>query len=371
MPFVSFLEENDVDPFIYSAESSVPRYVRVKPGCQLDLSDLEDELQCRLDSTVWLEGFFAIPPQVQIARSDAYRKGKIYGMDAASGAAVVALNVLQGDHVLDLCAAPALHDLRPAWRLGTITGVDAARHRLNVCRSMLLKYSLGDNCRLFFADGTSFSFSPMPSRVDHRSWMTEVFEEWSSRRTWKERKNAKRSTKTCLASPADAPELIFYGRLAGVVGHSKSEIFKPRNESEMSISGYDKVLVDSECTHDGSVKHIQKFERWGWETLQRRVLDAPRTDNLTQLQLKLLTNGFRLLKAGGSLVYSTCSLTVAQNEDVVERFLSENPSADLQDVDAAKNWPCRSGKILKTLRFDPSTSRTSGLFIAKIMKMPC
>ena len=45
------------------------------------------------------------------------------------------------------------------------------------------------------------------------------------------------------------------------------------------------VLVDAECTHDGSIKHIQKFERWGWKTLQRRVLDAERTDSLTVLQV--------------------------------------------------------------------------------------
>lgn len=48
-----------------------------------------------------------------------------------------------------------------------------------------------------------------------------------------------------------------------------------------------KVLVDAECTHDGSIKHIQKFEQWGWTTLERRVLDAERTDtNLTALQVK-------------------------------------------------------------------------------------
>lgn len=44
------------------------------------------------------------------------------------------------------------------------------------------------------------------------------------------------------------------------------------------------VLVDAECTHDGSIKHIQKFEQWGWITLQRRVLDAERTDDLHALQ---------------------------------------------------------------------------------------
>lgn len=50
--------------------------------------------------------------------------------------------------------------------------------------------------------------------------------------------------------------------------------------------GYDKVLVDAECTHDGSIRHIQKFEQWGWETLQQRVLNAERTDdNLMLLQV--------------------------------------------------------------------------------------
>lgn len=57
------------------------------------------------------------------------------------------------------------------------------------------------------------------------------------------------------------------------------------------------------------------------------MLDAERTDDLTALQLKLLVNGFKLLKVGGCLVYSTCSLTVAQNEDVVEKFLSQYPAA--------------------------------------------
>ncbi|KAH7679404.1 16S rRNA (cytosine(967)-C(5))-methyltransferase protein [Dioscorea alata] len=121
-----------------------------------------------------------------------------------------------------------------------------------------------------------------------------------------------------------------------------------------------------ECSHDGLVKHIQKFEYWGWKTLDHRVLDAKRTNSLLHLQLQLLANGFRLLKAGGTLVYSTCSLTFAQNEDVVEQFLTENHSAG---VDAAKNWPCRSGRIPHTLRFDPKTSQTSGLFVAKFIKV--
>lgn len=44
--------------------------------------------------------------------------------------------------------------------------------------------------------------------------------------------------------------------------------------------------------------------------------------------------------------------------------------AELQDIDAAKDWPCKKGKIPKTWRFDPLTSQTSGLFVAKFRKLP-
>ncbi|KAK9285381.1 hypothetical protein L1049_024572 [Liquidambar formosana] len=335
--FLDFLNENGLDPSIYTATDSTPRYIRLKPGCEACVEEIEAEIKCKLEKVGWLPDFFSLPPDIQIANSNAYREGKIYGIDAASGAAVSALNISEGDHVLDLCAAPGaklcmILDL--LGNSGTVTGVDVTRHRLAACRTLLQKYALGDRCRLFVADGTTFSLIPVRVHSDSKSWVQD-------------------------------PELIFYGQHSGVVGLSKRELYQTVCENDASSCGYDKVLVDAECTHDGSIRHIQKFEHWGWKTLQRRVLNAERTDSLTVLQLQLLSNGFRLLKVGGSLVYSTCSLTVAQNEDVVERFLLENASAELQDVEAAKNWPCRSGRIWKTLRFDPLTSQTSGLFVAK------
>ncbi|PQQ03244.1 uncharacterized protein Pyn_20701 [Prunus yedoensis var. nudiflora] len=338
--FLDFLKANGLDPSIYAESHSTPRYIRLKPGCEGQIEEIEGEIKCKLEKVDWLPGFYALPPDVQIANSNAYREGKMYGIDAASGAAVSALNISPGDHVLDLCAAP-----------------------------------VGNRCRLFVADGTTFSLVPMRIHSDPKSCESALeenvtFKEWTSRRPWKERKKAARVRKSgAVHSGNQLPELIYYGRHSGVVGLNKSELYQTFRDGELLSCGYDKVLVDAECTHDGSIKHVQKFEHWGWETLQRRVLDAERSDSLTVLQLKLLTNGFRLLKAGGLLVYSTCSLTVAQNEDVVKQFLEENPFAELQAIDGAENWPSKNGQLPNTLRFDPLTSKTSGLFVAKFSKL--
>ncbi|KAM1479657.1 hypothetical protein ACFX2I_026906 [Malus domestica] len=376
--FLDFLKENGLDPSIYSESQSTPRYIRLKPGFEDRIEEIEAEIKCKLEEVEWLPGFYALPPDVQIANSNAYREGKIYGIDAASGAAVSALSISAGDHVLDLCAAPGaklcmISDL--LGNSGSVTGVDVSSHRLAACRTMLQKYALGNRCRLFVADGTTFSLVPTRVLSDPKScestWEENVtFKEWTSRRPWKERKEAARVRKNgAVRSGNQLPELIYYGRHSGVAGLTKSELYQTFRDSEYLSCGYDKVLVDAECTHDGSIKHVQKFEQWGWETLQRRVLDAERSDSLTVLQLKLLTNGFRLLKSGGILVYSTCSLTVAQNEDVVKQFLEGNPCAELQVIDAAENWPCKNGRVPDTLRFDPVTSKTSGLFVAKFSKL--
>jgi hypothetical protein len=131
---------------------------------------------------------------------------------------------------------------------------------------------------------------------------------------------------------------------------------------------YDKVLVDAECTHDGSIKHLAKFAQWGWDTFERRFLDPARVTELATLQYGLLRAGFQLLRPGGTLVYSTCSFARAQNEDVVSKLLEMEPCAQLVRVNALAGAPSRPGTLPHTLRFDPQTSQTSGLFIASITK---
>ncbi|KAH7421718.1 hypothetical protein KP509_13G072700 [Ceratopteris richardii] len=335
------------------------------------------ELGCKISPVTWLHGFYMLPHDAQIASSVAYQAGEIYGMDVASGAAVQALGVQEGDHVLDLCAAPGAKLCMLAGQLGnngTLTGVDIARHRLAACRTMLQKYGLGNSCRLFVADGTCFDLLPITQRTGSKDIMpstnetvSEVFGEWCSRKTRRQKKREGR-----LQKEGDKIELLFYGNGSGVVGLTKNQLLANCSmlQRNHSADHYDKVLVDAECTHDGSLKHICKYEQWGWETLERRLLDPERMASITKLQLQLLTNGFRLLKTGGTLVYSTCSLTYDQNEGVLDKFLNLHYNAELVEITECNRagWPCEDGKLPHTLRFNPSRSRTSGLFIAKIHK---
>eukprot|EP00455_Lapot_gusevi_P020768 TRINITY_DN21959_c0_g1_i2.p1 TRINITY_DN21959_c0_g1~~TRINITY_DN21959_c0_g1_i2.p1 ORF type:complete len:200 (-),score=33.11 TRINITY_DN21959_c0_g1_i2:6-605(-) len=133
---------------------------------------------------------------------------------------------------------------------------------------------------------------------------------------------------------------------------------------------YDKVLVDAECTHDGSIKHIIKYQKWGWDTFQARFLNPNRLQALEQLQRGLLLNGFRLLKPGGTLVYATCSFCRSQNEDVVCWLLENHANAKLCAVAPEEQiGEASPGLVPHTLRYDPIRSQTSALFIAKITKL--
>lgn len=65
---------------------------------------------------------------------------------------------------------------------------------------------------------------------------------WTSRRSWKERKQATkvRENSSKLLSGVQEPELIYYGHDSGVVGFSKMEVYKNVSSSEVSHCGYDK-----------------------------------------------------------------------------------------------------------------------------------
>jgi 16S rRNA (cytosine967-C5)-methyltransferase len=75
---------------------------------------------------------------------------------------------------------------------------------------------------------------------------------------------------------------------------------------------FDRILVDAPCSSTGVIRRHPDIK------LLRRVTDIPA---FAAVQEQILRSAFRMLAPGGRLVYCTCSLLAAENEDVVERLL--------------------------------------------------
>ena len=78
---------------------------------------------------------------------------------------------------------------------------------------------------------------------------------------------------------------------------------------------FDRVLVDAPCSNTGVMRRRVEV-RW---RLRARELPV-----LARKQLDLLKCAAKLLKPGGVLVYSTCSLEIEENEEVIETFLKKH-----------------------------------------------
>ncbi len=81
-------------------------------------------------------------------------------------------------------------------------------------------------------------------------------------------------------------------------------------------NAYDRILLDAPCSGE---RHL--IEDAG----EMRTWSEARSKNLSVRQHALLASAVQALKPGGRVVYSTCSLSVRENDDVIERLLKRRP----------------------------------------------
>lgn len=92
---------------------------------------------------------------------------------------------------------------------------------------------------------------------------------------------------------------------------------------------FDRILCDVPCSGDGTTrKNVRVWEKW----------KADDAHSLHPVQSKILSRAAYLLKTGGRLVYSTCSLNPIENEAVVAHILDHFEGA-LQLVDVSDQLP--------------------------------
>ena len=435
--FVAYLIGLNIDPTLLAITArQLPRYIRLNPRITPapTVVCLAAHLSARLQSTV-VPNVYRIrsPTSVALAASAPYKQGSVYGIDLASVLAVRALSLPTSQpsappptdcvHVLDLCCAPGaklayIHDLLATEWLGpfTLTGVDVSLPRLSSCRNLLHKYRC-TNTTLYFADGRTFQRPPadplpassnlssipsyplLPPYVIHD--LTQPADGADKLHLTKRQKKALRRKQTNGSlSPAC------------IEPHSAAGPFSFASE------GYHHILVDAQCSHDGSVRHLVKQAAHSAPHLSHSRSEPSSHTTLPELQRALLLQAWSLLRVGGVLVYSTCSTQREQNEDVVEwlieqqagtngavqlcpvfsseeaeemsseeeqRLLDElkvRPAAEADDASLNGVSPSSTGLRWKRglqwarlslpqecVRLSPLISGTSGLFIAKLRKL--
>jgi NOL1/NOP2/sun family putative RNA methylase len=120
---------------------------------------------------------------------------------------------------------------------------------------------------------------------------------------------------------------------------------------------FDRVLLDPSCSGEGLlVTRDGKPSYWNKKALKKYSAE----------QFGLLCSAFSLLKPGGRLVYSTCTLNDVEDDGVVERLLAKFPEAEILEVDV-KGVPEQIGD-LKGVRFWPHKTGTRGFFCIAIGK---
>jgi 16S rRNA (cytosine967-C5)-methyltransferase len=121
---------------------------------------------------------------------------------------------------------------------------------------------------------------------------------------------------------------------------------------------FDRVLVDPPCSDLGTLAS-RPDARW------RKPAGLP--ERLAGLQEAILRAGARATRPGGTLVYSTCTISPAENEAVVRSFLDREPGFEL--VATPSDVPLwddpRVPGFSQTL---PHRDGTEGFFVARLRR---
>ena len=117
---------------------------------------------------------------------------------------------------------------------------------------------------------------------------------------------------------------------------------------------FDCVLCDVPCSGLGVIGGKPEIKYKSLEDFKR----------LPEIQRRILDNAKNYVKAGGRLVYSTCTVLPEENEENIKAFLADNPEFTLENITLSGNT--FDGMIT----FTPDNGMTDGFFIARMRRIP-
>ena len=138
------------------------------------------------------------------------------------------------------------------------------------------------------------------------------------------------------------------------------------------MGGFDRVLLDAPCSGTGVIAKDPSVKT---NKTQLDFMQLPHTQK--QLILAAIDSASHSSKTGGFIVYSTCSVTVEENEEVVQYALRKRPNVRLVDTTipfGKEGFTSYRGKkfdpsMSLTRRYYPHSYNVDGFFVAKFQKI--
>ena len=138
------------------------------------------------------------------------------------------------------------------------------------------------------------------------------------------------------------------------------------------IGGFDRVLLDAPCSGTGVIAKDPSVKT---NKTEKDFMQLPHLQK--QLLLCAIDSVDHTSRTGGYIVYSTCSVTVEENEQVVQYALSKRPNVRLVEtglifgVDGFASYMGKQfdAKMKMTKRYYPHAYNVDGFFVSKFKKV--
>ncbi|MFA5060898.1 MAG: RsmB/NOP family class I SAM-dependent RNA methyltransferase [Candidatus Pacearchaeota archaeon] len=131
---------------------------------------------------------------------------------------------------------------------------------------------------------------------------------------------------------------------------------------------FDKILLDAPCSGEGTLRKSPKtFQMWNENMIKK----------IAKTQRSLINSAIKILKEGGEMVYSTCTLAPEEDEMIINSLI-KNHNVKIEKI----NLPLKfregiivwegeklSDELKKCARIYPQDNNTDGFFLCKIKKL--